>query len=113
MGGTRRLFSVRSWTRAHMRVVVGDAGVVGFGAARGGDAEAAEAGVHAGEVVLDRRVVGEIGVDDLPELGVGRIQGRSDDRETSATVSSRRASRPIIPEVPKAMTRTISPGREG
>ncbi|MFB7448105.1 hypothetical protein [Streptomyces sp. NPDC056194] len=63
---------------------MGDAGVLGLAAADGGDAEAVEADIHAGELVLDRGAVGEVGevgVDDLPELGVCHVQGGSDDGE--------------------------------
>ena len=45
--------------------VVGDAGVLGLGHAGGGDADAEEAGVEAGEIGLDGGVVEEIAVNEL------------------------------------------------
>jgi hypothetical protein len=60
---------------------VRDAGVLGFGHTGGGDADAEEAGVEAGEIGLDGGVVEEIAVNEFSQLGVALAGWIADDGE--------------------------------
>jgi hypothetical protein len=61
--------------------VVGEVGVFRFVHAGGGDTETEKAGVEAGELGLDGRVVEEVAVDEFAELGVVLAGGGAHDGE--------------------------------
>ena len=65
---------------------VGDVCVGFFRHAGGGDAEAEEAGVEAGELRFDRRIIPKIGVDDLAQLGISLAGGGAADRHNQLHV---------------------------
>ena len=63
------------------REVVGHALVGRFAESRRGDAEAEAAGVQARQLALNGRVVEEVRVEQLPQLGVGLPGGAAPDHE--------------------------------
>jgi probable blue pigment (indigoidine) exporter len=68
-------------SRSGHRVVVGDRRVPGLVHTDRGHAEAVEAGVGSGQPIAYRREVGEVGVDDLAQPGVGQTDRRARDGE--------------------------------
>jgi probable blue pigment (indigoidine) exporter len=73
------------------RIVVGDDAVFGLVEPHRRDAQAIETGVGAGDVVLDRRQVAEVGQLDLAQLGVAHSGRRPDDGDDLLDVGSQQA----------------------